>query len=310
LLLGLVGIAFKRLWKSRLVFHIQDLQPDAAISLGMVKKGLMVRLLLRIEKFIYAQSDHVATISEGMRKRLLQKGVPPEKLGLYYNWIKVSEVSVPRQAGKFRSEHPEVNGKWIVAYAGNIGIKQGVDVLVMLAEAMLGSKHIHFVIAGDGADKDRLHKLAIGKALTNLTFLPFLSQVDYFDLLQDIQLSFIAQRKETGDVFFPSKLLGIMAMSKPVLISADNESEVSCFVRKCKSGLSCDAGNIDQLSSAVRLLCEDSNLLKEFGNNARKAVEQFDRELVLGKLLRWLQHDPSSDHIIPCPGAASGTLTR
>ncbi len=289
LLLGLVGVLFKWLWKSRLVFHIQDLQPDAALSLGMVKKGLLIRILFRIEKFIYAHSDHVATITEGMRKRLLQKAVPPEKLGLYYNWINVADASIPRETGKFRSQYAVIKDKWIVAYAGNIGIKQGVDVLVTLAGVMQAFDDIHFVIAGDGADKERLQKLAAEKNLSNLTFLPFLSQPDYFDLLQDIQLSFIAQRKGTGDVFFPSKLLGIMAMSKPVLISADNESELSSFVRKYNSGLTVDAGDIDDLVASVRRLYEDSGLLKALGGNARKAVDQFDREVVLGKLLEWMQ---------------------
>jgi colanic acid biosynthesis glycosyl transferase WcaI len=289
LLLGLVGVLFKWLWRTRLVFHIQDLQPDAAISLGMVKKGLLIRLLLRIEKFIYTHSDHVATITEGMRKRLLQKGVPAEKLGLYYNWINVAEASTARETGRFRSRHPGFKDKWLVAYAGNIGIKQGVDVLVTLAENMHAFKHVHFVIAGDGADKERLQKLAAEKNLTNLTFLPFLSQPDYFDLLQDIQLCFIAQRRGTGDVFFPSKLLGIMAMSKPVLISADTESELASFVRKQNSGLTVDAGEVDQLAIAVRRLSEDPKLLKELGVNAREAVNQFDREVVLGKLLNRMQ---------------------
>jgi colanic acid biosynthesis glycosyl transferase WcaI len=309
LLLGLVGIVFKWLWKSRLVFYIQDLQPDVALALGMVKKGLMIRLLLRIEKFIYAHSDHVATITEGMRRRLLQKGVPFEKLGLYYNWIKVAETSLARESGKFRLQHPEIKEKWMVAYAGNIGIKQGVDILVILAEAMHPFEHVHFVIAGDGADKERLQKLAAEKKLTNLTFLPFLSQPDYFDLLQDIQLSFIAQRKATGDVFFPSKLLGIMAMSKPVLISADKESELACFVRKANSGLTVDVGDVDQLATSVRRLYEDPNLLKELGGNAREAVEQFDREVVLGKFLEWMQPITSGGHIVP-NSALNGVETR
>jgi colanic acid biosynthesis glycosyl transferase WcaI len=308
LLLGLVGIVFKWLWKARLVFHIQDLQPDAAISLGMLKKGLMIRLLLWIEGLVYRRSDHVATITEGMRTRLLQKGVPSEKLGLYYNWINVAAAGRAREAGAFRSQHPSLKEKWLVAYAGNIGIKQGVDVLVELAETMRAHEHLHFVIAGDGADKMRLQALAAGKELTNLTFLPFLSQPDYFDLLQDVQLCFIAQRKGTGDVFFPSKLLGIMAMSKPVLISADMESELARFVRKRNSGLTVDSANIDELAASVQRLFEDPKLLKELGENAREAVKEFDRELVLGRLLDWIQPAKDNGHFASNP-ALKGTGT-
>jgi colanic acid biosynthesis glycosyl transferase WcaI len=237
LTLGLVGVLFKWLWGAKLVFHIQDLQTDAALSLGMVKAGFMTRTLIRAENFIYKHSDHVATITEGMKERLVQKGIPREKLGLYYNWINVAEAGRTRPTGRFLAKNPALRGKWIVAYAGNIGVKQGVDVLISLAEAMQGTEAVHFVIAGDGADKDRLQKVAGEKKLKNLTFLPFLSQEDYFDLLADIQVSFIAQRTGTGNVFFPSKLLGIMAMSRPVLISADDDAELSSFVRRHQSGL-------------------------------------------------------------------------
>jgi colanic acid biosynthesis glycosyl transferase WcaI len=305
LLLGLVGVAFKWLWKARLVFHIQDLQPDAAISLGMVKKGLMTRFLLWIEGLVYARSDHVATITEGMRKRLLEKGVPSEKLGLYYNWIDVAAAGKARETGRFRSQHPALKEKWLVAYAGNIGIKQGVDVLVELAEAMRADDHLHFVIAGDGADKQRLQELAAGKKLGNLTFLPFLSQPDYFDLLQDVQLCFIAQRKGTGDVFFPSKLLGIMAMSKPVLISADMESELARFIRKRNSGLTVDSAEVGQLAASVRRLFADPKLLKELGENAREAVKEFDREAVLGRLLDWMRPAKGNGHIASNPALNS-----
>ncbi len=289
LLLGLVGVAFKWLFRSRLVFHIQDLQPDAALSLGMVKHGLMIRFLSRIEKFIYTHSDHVATITEAMRSRLLDKGVPSEKLGLYYNWIDVARASKSRPAGGFRSRHPEIMGNWIVAYAGNIGVKQGADVLVKLAEAMRTIDAIHFVIAGDGADKERLKTIAARHKLSNLTFLPFLSQADYFDLLRDIQVSFIAQRRGAGNVFFPSKLLGIMAMSKPVLISADRESELSSFVRRHNCGLTADAEDIPQLAASIESLYADPVLLNKLGANARHAVEQFDRDVILERFFQRIQ---------------------
>ena len=289
LTLGLVGVVFKWLWGAKLVFHIQDLQTDAALSLGMVKEGFMTRTLIRAENFIYRHSDHVATITEGMRERLVQKGIPREKLGLYYNWINVAETGRARPAGRFLAQHPALGGKWIIAYAGNMGVKQGVDVLISMAEALQSVAAIHVVIAGDGADKDRLIKLAGEKNLKNLTFLPFLSQEDYFDLLADIQVSFIAQRKGTGNVFFPSKLLGIMAMSKPVLISADHESELSTFVRRHQCGLTASAGDIGELAQAVRRLQENPALLEELGKNARNAVGQFDRETVLSRFLSWIK---------------------
>jgi colanic acid biosynthesis glycosyl transferase WcaI len=285
LLLGLVGVLFAWWWKAQLVFHIQDLQPDAALSLGMVKKGLLIRILLRIEALIYRRSTWVATITRGMWERLVAKGVPQEKLGIYYNWIDVEATARPRPAGRFRSQHPGFQDKFLVAYAGNIGIKQGVDVMVDLAAALADDPGVHFLIIGDGADKPRLMAVAWSRGLRNLTFLPFLGPEPYLDMLQDIDVSFVAQKSGTGNVFFPSKLLGIMAMSKPLLVSADPDSELACVVRESDSGRVAAAGDIPALARAVRDWNTDRASLARIGSNGLQTVRQFDRKVVLQMFL-------------------------
>jgi colanic acid biosynthesis glycosyl transferase WcaI len=299
LLLGVVGVFFKWLWRAQLVFHIQDLQPDAALSLGMVRKGLMIRTLLRIESFIYRHSDWVATISQGMLARLIDKGVPREKLGLYYNWIDVAEAGRQRPAGHFRSKHRAVADKFLVAYAGNIGIKQGVDVLVETAALMQDVPWIHFFIIGDGADRERLLRWAQEKRLNNLTFLPFLSQDDYFDMLQDIDLSFVAQKANTGNVFFPSKLLGIMAMGKPILVSADPGSELATVVSQSGCGLVVPAGDARAAAKQLSGLVENSGEIARIGSRGREAVKAFDRKVVLGAFLNQIRS------FIPVPSRRS-----
>ena len=286
LLLGLVGVMFKWLWGAQLVFHIQDLQPDAALSLGMVKPGLLVRTLQHIELFIYRHSSWVATITRGMRERLLAKGVPSEKLGLYYNWINVEEASFRRSPGRFLAKYPAMKGKFLVAYAGNVGIKQGVDVLVEAAELLQYDPRFHMLIIGEGADRQRLMGIAEAKRLHNLTFLPFLSSSEYVDMLCDIQVSFVAQKEKAGNVFFPSKLLGIMAMSKPLLISAGLESELATTVSNGNFGLVVAAGDAKGVAEGIQRLESDSELCGRLGRQGRKAVEFWDRKIVLGDFLK------------------------
>lgn len=286
LLLGLVGVVFKYLWKAQLVFHIQDLQPDAALSLGMVKPGLMTRTLLSIERLVYRHSDWVATITQGMLERLLEKGVPREKLGLHYNWIDVEEASKPRAAGRFKARHCPDPTKFTIAYAGNIGIKQGVDVLVEAANALRDDPSFQFFIIGDGADRSRLLEIARGYRLSNLEFLPFLSEEEYFNMLVDIDLSFVAQRSGTGNVFFPSKLLGIMAMGKPLLISADEGSELARIISHHGAGAVAPAGDVHALVAHLQRLRNDVTELCVMGEKGKILVREFDRAAVLEGFLR------------------------
>lgn len=285
LLLGLIGIFFKKIWKAKLVFHVQDLQPDAALSLGMIKENVIIRLLRKAERFIYRHSDLVVTITDGMYEKMLDKEVPKEKLIICYNWIDLKQASLLRQSGNFLNQFPEVRGKFTIAYAGNIGIKQGVDILVQLAEATSQNKALHYFIIGEGADRQRLLNLAAQKYLHNLTFLPFLNPEQYFDMLQDIDVLFVAQKSGTGNIFFPSKLLGIMAQSKPLLISADLDSELANVVRKAGCGLVAPAGDIERLCEHIDFMYKNPDALCRMGKNGYSWVKRYDREVVLSSFL-------------------------
>ncbi len=294
LLLGLIGVLFKWLWKAQLVFHIQDLQPDAALSLGMIKPGIMIRILQLVEKFIYKNSTWVATITKGMRNRLLEKGIPEDKLGLYYNWIDVEKSTQFCPKVEFLEKNTGVKGKFVIAYAGNIGVKQGVDVLVGAAEYLQNEKQIHILVIGEGAELPRLKKFAEQKRLENLSFLPFLSTEDYNQMLSEINLSFVAQKPKTGNVFFPSKLLGIMAMGKPLLVSADLDSELSLAVLNGGFGFAVSAGDSKAVAEAIRDLSKNPGLCYQMGEAGKKAVLEWDRNKVLGGFLDRIKQNSTS----------------
>ena len=187
LLLGLVGVFFQKIWGSRLIIHIQDLQLDAALSLGMIKKNILMKLLDKIDLYINRKCDLIITITDGMKEYIKLKGIDNNKLLVVYNWIDVKDASQKGVKGAFISNFSELSDKFLVSYAGNIGVKQGIDTLVNLAEATKDNDRIHYFVIGDGAEKDKLLKIASGKRLKNLTFLPLLDQESYFNMLQDIE---------------------------------------------------------------------------------------------------------------------------
>jgi colanic acid biosynthesis glycosyl transferase WcaI len=288
--LQLAGVIFKSIWRTRLVVHIQDLQSDAALSLGMVKHGLglLVRLLLKLEALIYRRASWVVTITPLMKENLRRKGVPEEKLALYPNWIDVEGISrlkLQNPRGRFLTKHPVAHDRFTIAYAGNIGVKQGLEALVDLAEASRAYQSMHYFIIGDGSRRLQVEKYVQDKELTNLTFLPFMTQERYYEMLQDIDVSFISQKSGTGDIFFPGKLLGIMAMGKPLLISADLSSELATVTSNAECGLVSAPGDLDSLLRNAVSLWEDPYLAKTLGQNGYEYVQSYDRERVLSSFL-------------------------
>jgi colanic acid biosynthesis glycosyl transferase WcaI len=281
--LGMIGVLAKWFWRRPLVINIQDLPLDAALALGMVKRGLLTSLMMKFEGWIYRQADLVVTISPTMLNNVRAKGVIPEKLLLVPNWIDAAPPSHRPEAGRFISRQPQAKGKFTVAYAGNLGIKQGVDLLLKLAKKTETDPGVHYFVIGDGADKLRLLAIVAELGCSNLTFLPFMNSADYGDMLTDIDMVFVAQRSGAGNNFFPSKLLGLMARSKPLLVAADEDSELARVIREAGCGAVSAYGDVDAMSANLTAIKGSREEMLEMGRRGLEKVQEFDRAKVLGK---------------------------
>jgi len=279
-LLGLLGVFAKWLWRCPLIINIQDLPVDAVASLGMVKQGFFLRLIQNLEGWIYKKADLVVTISPLMLSNIQKKGVEIDRLLLVPNWINVNELALVNACGRFKRDHPEALNKLTLVYAGNIGIKQGIDSLLYLARELNNQIQVHIFIIGDGADKARIVDLAGRLQLNNVSFLPLMSPLEYRSMLEEVDIVFLAQRGGAGNNFFPSKLLGVMAQKKPLLAAADLDSELARVIVESGAGLVSPYGDIDSLTSNLKILNSDETR-RSMGLSGYQWVQQFDREIVL-----------------------------
>ena len=280
--LGLVAFIAAKFWRRPFIINVQDLPLDAALALGMVRPSLATHMMFGLESWIYRQADQVVTISESMMENVRAKGVDMAKTKLVPNWVDVEEYSKAVTGGDFIREHPQAAGKLTVAYAGNLGIKQGIDVLIRLAKAMESEERYHFFVIGDGADKSRLLELAQSLQVRNLTFLPFLKPDPYKLMLGEVDVIFVAQRSGAGDNFFPSKLLGLMARQKPLLVAADARSELARAIETGGFGLVSPYEDIVTLGCNLRKYASGEVSILETGRRGLKAAKTFDRRAVLG----------------------------
>lgn len=284
--LGLLGVIFKKLWGAKLLINIQDLQLDAAKSLGMLDKLPIASIMNHLERYSYDKSDLVSSISTAMVGLIDKKGIEEKRRYLWPNWINVAEANAQGVKGGFRAKFPQYADKIIIGYAGNIGVKQGLSVLVDLSERFKHRSDLVFLIIGQGGDADNLKKYARQKETTNLDFIDFLSQDDYYNFLSDADVVFLSQKKDSGDVYFPSKLLGIMAKEKLTFVSADTESEIYKVITENKLGISSDFGKIDQLEKQLADYLANPQSFDIYKANAYRYVHQFDREYVLSNVLK------------------------
>ncbi len=268
LFIGLPVLLLARLKCSRVLFHVQDLQPDAAIELGMLKDRVFAGILRKIEKAIYDLADSISTISSGMLERILKKGVDREKSFLLRNWGNDDVVFPQGKDTDYRLRY-SLNGKFVVLYAGNFGVKQGLDVVVQAAEKLRHRSDIQFLMAGNGAVKTQLVQYVNFKGLSNITFLPPQPFERLSNLLATADVSIVPQRKEAKNIVLPSKLLNIMASARPVIATAEADSELGRVIDNANCGLLVEPENADELAKAVIYLKDHPEEADAFGTNGR-----------------------------------------
>src|SRR3977135_4244172 len=167
LLLGVSAWMVSAVKRAPFVFHVQDLQPDAAVGLGMLRAGWLTRVLYWLEAFAYQHATRVGGISEEILDAFRRKGVPEEKLILFPNGVAIPADSEIPAACAFRTKNGCAADEFLAVYAGNLGVKQGLDILLDAADKLRRDTNIRIVLCGDGAESAGLTQEGADRALTN-----------------------------------------------------------------------------------------------------------------------------------------------
>lgn len=281
LFLGIPIALLARLKNSRTLFHVQDLQPDAAVDLGMLKRGWLTDLFYRLEKKTYRLVDRVGTISRGMAKRIAAKGVPWEKILLPRNWANDECIEVLPPETAYRKEW-ELEGKFVVLYAGNLGVKQGLDTLLDAAAQLSDRPDVAFVVVGDGGEKLQLMRRATELGLRNVRFEPLQPDERLSELLATADVSIIPQKEGVGDIVLPSKLGNILASARPVIVAADADTELAAMIQEAACGVLVEPGSATCMARAILDLQSREGQRKQMGASGRRYMQaKLSRDVIL-----------------------------
>lgn len=279
LLLGMAGWFVTRFKRAPVVFYVKDLQPDAAVGLGMLKTGWFTRALYWLEGFAYKHAARVVGISQEMLDAFRRKGVSENKLILFPDGVVLPRPEEIPARGKFREKHGFAPNDFLAIYSGNLGVKQGLYIL--LEAAALLEPPICIVLCGDGAERAGLEKSLQDRHLTNVTMLPLQADEDYRKMLVDADVSLITQQSGSGNAFFPCKLLMTLAYSSPVVSVADEASALARVMVKGGFGRNVLPAKPEALAETLRELAQDRQRLRDCGQAGRTYVERFEQNGLL-----------------------------
>jgi len=271
--LGLYAWLYAYLKKARLVTHIQDLQVDAAKELGMITNMRLLNLMFGIERFLLKRSDAVSSISLGMKKKILAKGIPESNYIMFPNWVDEQTIRPLPKSQSLRSEWNISADDKVVLYSGNLGEKQGLEIIIDAASHFADRPDVHFIICGSGGAKGRLKNLAEKAGLQRIRFYPLQPYEKLSALLASADIHLVLQKKSASDLVMPSKLTGILAAGGCAIVSAVPGTSLYETVHEHQIGLLIEPESTDALVKGL-LLALDSDLTP-FRQRARQYAERF-----------------------------------
>jgi colanic acid biosynthesis glycosyl transferase WcaI len=257
------------------IYNVQEIYPDVAVHLGALRNRFLIRSMLILEQLVYRRAAALTTISEGMRQRLLSKGVPAEKIHLIPNFVDVTELAPFPKDNEFSRTHG-LHEKFIVSYAGNMGKPQGLEVLLQAAHCLGDEAGIHFLLIGDGSERASLQRLAATLQLRNLTLLPSQPYSLMAQVYAASDLSFVSQAIGTHSDGIPSKVYRIMSCGRAVLAMSDPDSDLAYIVKESGAGTVTAPGNAVALAQVIREAARSANEWRDRGAKGRAFVVAFN----------------------------------
>ncbi|MGC4036267.1 MAG: WcaI family glycosyltransferase [Chitinophagaceae bacterium] len=219
--LGFFPLLYSKLRGVKMITHIQDLQVDAAKNLAMVKNGRFLNMMFGAEKFILKKSSVVSSISKGMLKKIKGKNIKGLKAIFFPNWVDENElVPLPKESS-MRREFGLADDDKVILYSGNLGEKQGLEVIINVARQFIDRSNVHFLIVGSGGNKENLQKMAADEKLFNIHFHPLVAMEKFSALLATADLHLVLQKQSASDLVMPSKLAGILSAGGCAVVTAN-----------------------------------------------------------------------------------------
>lgn len=258
------------------LLEIRDLWPEFAIDIGLLKNPVLIWLTRRLENFLYAHAKHILVNSPAYRTYLLGKGVPESKISVIPNGVD-SSMFDPNADGQRIREQLNLQGKFVVTYAGALGMANDIDTILRAANHVRDEPQIHFLLTGDGKERHKLEELAQSLELTNVTFSGTMPK----DRISEVLAASDACVATLKDIpmfrtTYPNKVFDYMAAGRPTILAIDGV--IREVVEKAEGGIFVPPGDDAALASAAQFLCSNQEQAQKMGASARAyVVEHFDR---------------------------------
>lgn len=247
--IGLLALLYRFIKGGKVIYHVQDLQIDAAKELNMIKSKFLLNTMFSLEKLIVRKADYVSSISDGMINKI--KGKTDRDVVYFPNWVDVDNFKPLFNNEELKKNWGFEKSDYVILYSGSLGEKQGLNIIVDLALRMQGNSRAKFVICGTGSYKHKLETEVSNKNLSNVTFLPLQNYAVFNMFLNMADMHLILQKNDASDLVMPSKLSAILSVGGLALVTAMPKTSLYEIIKNYDIGLLAAPEQVDSISNVI-----------------------------------------------------------
>lgn len=272
LTLGLAAWMLKKRCGTPFIFNVQDIYPQTAVDLGYLKNPLLIQLLEKLERFTYRQAARVAVHSAGNQEYLsLQGRVEAKNTVAIPNWVDTDRVVPGNRLNEFRAQH-NIGDRCLLCYAGTMGYAQDLTPIIEAAKAFQHRDSMVFLLAGEGVRAGEWREKT--KALKNVQFLTLLAESEYAGLVTACDIGFVPLAENLRTPVVPAKLLDFMALARPIIATANPNSDIGAIIREAKCGFTFSPRQAAGVAEAICFLHDHPLSAQTMGASGRRYAER------------------------------------
>jgi colanic acid biosynthesis glycosyl transferase WcaI len=285
---GIAGAVVARLRRRPFVLEVRDLWPDSIVQLGQLRNPRLIRFLEWIETRLYRSAGGIVVNTRAFVDHIAGRGIPRDRIELVYNGIDPAMFS-PRPPDRELLARHGLEGRWLVAYIGTLGLAHGLTTMLEAAERLRDEREFVFLFIGDGADRAHLEADARRRGLDNVRFLGLLPRQEIPAWISSIDCLLVLLRDlPVFETVIPSKIFEFCAQERPVVLAA--RGEIRRLVQEAKAGFVVDPENAEQLAAMLRHVREHPDEAAARARAGREWVEEsFQRDCLARQMASFLE---------------------
>ena len=300
-IVGDIGLVVARRFGVPLLVISQDVFPEVAVRLERLENPVLIGALRGLVGLYLRRADRIVAIGETMKQRLEEKGAPAERIAVIPNWVDTKAVQPQPHDNPWATKN-KLAGKFVVMHSGNVGHAQDLDTLVRAATFLRDVEDLWIVVVGFGARHAEIVELAERLDLddSRVRFRPYQAREVLSDSLSAARIHFVGLAKGLSGFVVPSRLYGILAAGRPVIVGADADSETARLVSEIGCGIVVPPGRPELVATAIRDAYDGRFDLEEMGARGRAyVVAEADRDVAVGRYRALLKDLAASGRVGP-----------